>query len=539
MNASSIPDRGFLRGLLPLFLLGLNLSGGEGGWLDQPGFRFHYEILRALDAERVLQSLDDPVLLPEQKELLRAWAYYQKGAYAQAETHFARIKPGVAGMGSFLAYRHGEMLQSARIMKEFQVRELPHFSVRFQPGRDEVLVFFLEDILERAYEAYSRLFNWQFQQKIIVEIMPDHTLFSYASALTREQIETTGTVALCVENRLAMISPRRVLTGYYWPDVLAHELVHYFLTHLSRDNAPLWFQEGVAKYLEPRWENPHAPALDRHLEASLARGIAANRWISLEEMHPSFAALPSAELAQQAYAQVASQVDFMVQRKGEEVLRALVVGLAQEPDLEKILLAQFAMPYASLESEWKAWAAEQGYRDLETMRVSGVKLLEEDGQAETLSSLTPEDAKSKRSLSLGDLLLERQRYQPAYLEYGKAMGEQRPLSRQILLRLLDCLQHLGRHQDTLQLLEENVAALDHDVTMLKAKARALAGLDDLVQAEAVITRALRINPFDPAIHQMQRDIAERQGRTEDALRRAHLIEILERPLPRSEKESKS
>jgi tetratricopeptide (TPR) repeat protein len=539
MNASSIPDCAFHRWLLPLLLFGSCLAGGEGSWLDQPGFRFHYETLRALDAERVLQSLDDPSLSPEQRELLRAWAYYQKGEYVLAETHFSRIKPGAAGMGSFLAYRHGEMLQSARIMKDFQVVEFPHFSVRYQSGRDEVLVIFLEDILERSYEAYARLFGSHFKQKIIVEIMPDHTLFSYASALTREQIETTGTVALCVENRLAMISPRRVLTGYYWPDVLAHELVHYFLTHLSRDHAPLWFQEGVAKYLEARWENPEARALDRHLEASLARGIAANRWISLEEMHPSFAALPSAELAQQAYAQVASQVDFMVQRKGEEVIRALVLGLAQEPDLEKILLAQFAMPYASLESEWKEWAKGRGYRDLETMRVSGVKLLEEDGEVEALSSLSPEDAKTKRSLSLGDLLLERQRYHPAYLEYHKAMGLQRPVSRQLLLRLLECLQHLGRHQETLQLLGENVPDLDHDVTMLKAKARAFMGLDDINQADAVLTRALRINPFDPTIHHLQREIAERQGRTDEAQRRAQLIEILERPLLPREKESKS
>ena len=44
--------------------------------------------------------------------------------------------------------------------------------------------------------------------------------------------------------------------GYPWLDTLAHEMTHLALSQGTRDRAPLWLQEGVAKREETRWRDP-------------------------------------------------------------------------------------------------------------------------------------------------------------------------------------------------------------------------------------------------------------------------------------------
>jgi hypothetical protein len=53
-----------------------------------------------------------------------------------------------------------------------------------------------------------------------------------------------------------MISPRVLLYGYGWLDTAVHEYVHYLVTIRTRNKAPVWLQEGLAKLLETRWRSP-------------------------------------------------------------------------------------------------------------------------------------------------------------------------------------------------------------------------------------------------------------------------------------------
>ena len=56
--------------------------------------------------------------------------------------------------------------------------------------------------------------------------------------------------------RVTLLSPRASRHGFPWQDTLAHELVHLALSRATRDFAPLWLQEGVAKRQEQRWRDP-------------------------------------------------------------------------------------------------------------------------------------------------------------------------------------------------------------------------------------------------------------------------------------------
>ena len=136
------------------------------------------------------------------------------------------------------------------------------------------------------------------------------------TGLPYKSAQTTGTVAVAKWGRVTLLSPRASPHGYAWRDTLAHELTHLAVTRASRDQAPLWLQEGVAKREEVRWRAP-GPFDERPSpDAIVQRGLELNLGLPLDKLGPSIAMLPSADAAMVAFAEVTSFVRFYVQSAG-------------------------------------------------------------------------------------------------------------------------------------------------------------------------------------------------------------------------------
>ncbi len=459
--------------------------------------------LRAFQPQEVLDTLPRSQLPDSFKSFFSGWAYHQQGDYKQAYAALSKITNQDLGGDSYFINRYEELKHTAEELRHFAVLETDNFSIRYQEGRDKVLVLFLPEMLERIYAKYSTFFEYRRDQKIIVELMPDYQLFSEASALTKEQIETTGTIALCVENRLAVLTPRRVAQGYYWPDVIAHEFVHYILTKLSRDSVPLWMQEGTAKYFEARWHNDNTPVLDRSMESVLALAIEKDGLITVERMMPSFAALPTALLAHQAYAQTATMIDYLCKSKGESVLRRIYTGLRDHDGNMDVVLQQYlGQNFADFEAAWRVWLKQQGYKNHGDFEAEGVTLLDKDQSEEKVAALSEEDKLAKKYLRLGDLLLERNRYGAALKEYLKGLDVNDKPDRQMVLRVATCYRQLNQHDKVVSFIDNNIVDLKNDSTMLLLSAQAKIALHKDVEARALLRQALEINPFNPSIFRM-------------------------------------
>ena len=212
---------------------------------------------------------------------------------------------------------------------KFVSKETKHFIIRYQEGRDQVLLPFAEQVLESSYQKLGDLFDFRPQEKVIVEFYPDRRSLAQVSPLTMKDIMTSGTVALCKYNRIMMISPASLVRGYNWMDTLSHEYIHYILTRKSLNRFPLWLHEGVAKHFESRWRevNGHLAPI---LETVLASGLANDYTISLKSMMPSFAKLKTAEDVQLAYAQVSTMVQYMTYLQGEKIISYLLSDLAKK-----------------------------------------------------------------------------------------------------------------------------------------------------------------------------------------------------------------
>ncbi len=160
-----------------------------------------------------------------------------------------------------------------------------------------------------------------------IDLVRDIFSLSAVTGLPLEAAETTGTLAVARFGRVIMISPRALPGGFHWEDTLAHELTHLLVTRASRDRAPLWLQEGVAKREETRWREPR-PFDPEDYAKQLARGaIVHGRAIGLDKLGPSIAMLPTPEAASIAYAEVQSFVDYFIQEEGAPALRLLFTDL--------------------------------------------------------------------------------------------------------------------------------------------------------------------------------------------------------------------
>lgn len=278
--------------------------------------------------------------------------------------------------------------------------------VRLQDDEDAALVPFVVDVADRAREALARDLGVRLPSPIRVEIVRDQLTLSAMTGLPYEAAQTTGTVAIAKWGRVTMLSPRS--GGYGWMDTLAHELSHLALTAGTRDKAPLWLQEGIAKREETRWREawPHddLPSPD----AFAAVGLAMNLGRPLDKLGPSIAMLPSAEQAAVAYSEVSSFVRFFAAEVGDDALPRLVVKVkeADGADPANTALKEVSgLDLAAWDTRWKQHLAGVSTAIPEELK-PGAHL--------------PQLKQVARSVRLGQLLADRGHHRAAAVEHAAA-----------------------------------------------------------------------------------------------------------------------
>ena len=139
-----------------------------------------------------------------------------------------------------------------------------------------MLVPYARETLEAAYQALHDDLGFDAELPIRLELYRSPSDLAAVSSLSQAEVARTGTIALCKWARLMVTTPRALAYGYPWLDSMNHELVHYAVSTLTNDRAPVWFQEGLAKFLERRWREPAggriAPALEHLLAKALRAG---------------------------------------------------------------------------------------------------------------------------------------------------------------------------------------------------------------------------------------------------------------------------
>ena len=199
--------------------------------------------------------------------------------------------------------------------------------LRLQDDADRALAPFLFEVAAQARDTVSKEIGIDLPRPLRIDLVRDLFSLSAVSGLPLKAAETTGTLAVARWGRVIMLSPRAPVQGYPWQDTLAHEITHLLVTRATRDFAPLWMQEGLAKRFEVRWR-PVRPFDHPDWADTSARNAALDgRSVGIDKLGPSIAMLPTPEAAGTAFAEVTSFMHFFIEQNGEPALRLLFTDL--------------------------------------------------------------------------------------------------------------------------------------------------------------------------------------------------------------------
>jgi tetratricopeptide (TPR) repeat protein len=447
-------------------------------------------------ADRMAKSGASQGVLDE----VRGRILFFEGHYGDA---LALLKESPSSYGKLAAATVAEL-------EGYEEQSSAHFTVRYHKGKDGLLVPYALETLEKAYQAIGSDLQYFPEERVRLEILRDPSALARLSPLTVEEIRTSGTIALCKFNKLMVVSPRALLTGYAWQDTLAHEYTHYLITRKSDNSVPIWLHEGIAKYEESRWRGAAGQALSPASSALLKRRLKEGSLISFERMHPSIALLPSQEDAALAFAEVFTAIEYLVRRPGAEPLGSLLEKLRTNVPEEDAVGEVAGEPFARFQSDWKSYLKTRPmpsemlplvserlrFKDQEKPQAKkGAELKELD-----YGDLADIDLAASRFAHLGQLMRARQRPRAAVIEFARAesrVGARSPtLSNQYALSLLQ----EGDGQRAAEVLRASLKPYPeiaqthlHLGQILLQKGRFAEARDELLSANAV-------DPFDPQIH---------------------------------------
>jgi tetratricopeptide (TPR) repeat protein len=264
-----------------------------------------------------------------------AAAMLQEAIARQPQWPHPRLEMGLMEMQTGRDERALEVLQALTGLDPFNKRaanslflleeiadytelDTEHFTIRYRPGVDEVLVDLMPRALEEIHETVASRFGWELDRRTIIEVMPDHERFA---------VRITGmphihTIAACTGPIIALEVPRdgppsKHLGPFDWRRVLQHEYTHTITLDQTHYRIPHWLTEAAAVGME------HAPR-DYDDCVMLARSYRDGTLFDLDGIKWAFVRPKRPGDRGKAYTQGHWMVEFMEERFGSSALVALL-----------------------------------------------------------------------------------------------------------------------------------------------------------------------------------------------------------------------
>jgi tetratricopeptide (TPR) repeat protein len=458
------------------------------------------DALQLDEAERLLAEID--AKSPGNANVVwnRALLDFYRGEYGSAvELSKVALETG-GGKASKNWMMFGDLFRSTEALtRDYRkvTSDDGRYVVSFADGKERVLAPYALDVLAAADRALTKILGTPVPGPVRLEIYPSEDSLAEVSSLTVEQIETSGTVALCKWNRLMITSPRALVRGYPWADTVAHELTHLYLSYLTKEKAPVWLQEGSAKLLERRWRPDETTfELEPTSRELLATATKGGKLLTFEQMHPSIAMLPSQDDAALAFAQVSTFMAEFVKVHGEPALRSAYGLVAEGTDARDALAKAAGKSFSELERAWKTTLPRT--KEASAPRKLARRFRASQGDKPDESDDVASEA-AKKFLRLGDLLWDARRTRAAMIEYDKAFraNTDDPI---VASRLSRAALEAGDAARSLAAVDGLVKRYPDHAPTHAVRGAALAALGRNDEARLALIEAIRINPFDSDPH---------------------------------------
>ena len=239
--------------------------------------------------------------------------------------------------------------------------------IRYQDDADRALTPLLVETVLEARRSLAKDLGVEWKRPTRITVVRDLLSLSAMTGLPYKAAQTTGTVAVAKWGRVTLLSPRASHHGYPFRDTLAHELTHLAIAMQTRDRAPLWLHEGVARREEVRWREPGIFDDRPSPESIVLRGMELKLDLALDKLGPSIAMLPSADAATVAFAEVTSFIKYFVESSAPDALPRLLVALRTANSADEALKTVSGETLAQWDVKWRAQLAKRAKEPLSPM----------------------------------------------------------------------------------------------------------------------------------------------------------------------------
>ena len=381
--------------------------------------------------------------------------------------------------------------------------------VKLHPDELGVMREYVVPLAKDALQTLSTRWNFTPQGPILVEVFPRHDDFAVRTIGLQGMI---GALGACFGRVVTMDSPKARPPGdFSWAATLWHEMAHVITLQLSNQRIPRWLSEGISEYEETRAR----PEWFRNMTIPFVRAMQAGEVIKLRDLNSGFQDPRTIGLA---YYQASVLVEHIVEKFGEQALRAFVASFADGLDVEAAIARVFKEDIDALQASFDAYIA-QRFGPLQKA-LDGPEGFDAAQPLEKLRAAATEYPDSYPvQIAVGRALVKEDPSEAiAALERAIKLVPMMTGAESAYMQIVEIAMANGDNGRAAQALE---TMLKYDHTAIDA-ARQLVSLIDVGKEPERLRRALQqvvaIDPFDAPAHSTLGRMALASGDAADAVR---------------------
>jgi len=287
------------------------------------------QLLINVAASRVLQRKKDAAALTELAELFAAHDLYDAAVRMYDRSQSIRAN-------AFIDERVRQIQMNKRLATSYYTTKTPHFEIHFPAEVSATSAAELGNVLELELK---RLQEWiptpDFQPVVVNVVWWDEFKQTYTgSDMILGFYNGKITVPFAGVQELI---PQVVA-------ILAHELSHAMIAQATNDQAPRWFQEGLAQRIEQR--PYHENAFNMYED---------DRLLPVTLLDAALRGSPDPEMIGAAYIVSQTDIRYIEARYGKAGVRKLLQAFRDGQTTEQALTTLSGKPIGEFEGELRAW----------------------------------------------------------------------------------------------------------------------------------------------------------------------------------------
>lgn len=287
------------------------------------------QLLINVAASRVLQRKKDAAALTELAELFAAHDLYDAAVRMYDRSQSIRAN-------AFIDERVRQIQMNKRLATSYYTTKTPHFEIHFPAEVSAASAAELGNVLELELK---RLQEWiptpSFQPVVVNVVWWDEFKQTYTGS---DMILGfyNGKITVPFAGVRELIPPIVA--------ILAHELSHAMIAQATNDQAPHWFQEGLAQRIEQR--PYHENAFNMYED---------DRLLPVTLLDPVLKGSPDPEMIGAAYIVSQTDIRYIEARYGKAGVRKLLQAFRDGQTTEQALTTLSGKSVAQFEGELRAW----------------------------------------------------------------------------------------------------------------------------------------------------------------------------------------